>query len=123
MSAVKKPVTWLDQEPHYYHQDSRGHFATLVLFADGSYKHISYRMGELNATLAALAGQSDCYISQASFRSKSRALANLDQLKMLFLDLDCYKDGWQGVAPEEMVWHVLYACEQVKVMLPSLIVF
>ncbi len=125
-------VSALSEAANYHDSERFGFFAILTRDASGKTSQKSYTLDKLpfildqNGQLSRLfvGCKHDVYVSQASFETPSRRVVNLKEIKLAYLDVDCYKFAWgQHQSPEEIAAYFNFLCDFENVPRASEIVF
>jgi hypothetical protein len=77
-------------EARLLHPQDHGFFTVAALGSNGKWKQDHFHTSTLDTVAAALKGNSDTYISQASFVSKLRRSSNMKAVRSVYVDLDIY---------------------------------
>lgn len=77
-------------EAKLLHPQDHGFFTVAALGPNGKWKQDHFHTSTLDAVASSLRGNSDTYISQASFVSKLRRSSNMKAVRSVYVDLDIY---------------------------------
>ena len=90
----------------------------------GRWKEESHRVIDLPKIIKGVNPNIDTYITQATFKNKTRRAVHVDSVGLLFVDLDTYNiSGLVGKSPEEQANSLVYYCSMEGIPIPSIIMF
>lgn len=98
------------------HKSGKGYIS--IAQKTTKWKEKYYNQSEIETAVNDWSGN-DIYTSQNSFTTKHRSLINIERLENLYIDIDCYKDGF---TPNHALSAVEYLAEQGDIPYPSMIV-
>lgn len=103
----------------FHHSDSDGWITVAKKFRDGKFKQYHYKPQELAEKLTNWLGE-DVFFSQNTFYKPQRRIANIRQLKALYVDLDFYLFNY---SPEWVMGKLEYDFFGQTIPEPNLIIF
>lgn len=98
------------------HKSGKGYISIAQKRAKWTEKY--YNQVEMNTAVNDWSGN-DIYTSQNSFSTKRRSLMNIESLENLYIDVDCYKDGF---TTDHALSSVEYLADQGDIPYPNMIV-
>jgi len=108
----------------YLNRESPGYFSILSkVTADAKASHKNHELRHLPTVVNLLNPDINQWISQATFKKKSRLAVNVDQIGMLFTDLDTYHSVYAARTPEEQAYLLWIFCQQEGLPQPSIVMF
>lgn len=117
-------IELFEPSEYLFNKNSEGNFCILYKKEDGIIKQRSYGLSALPTVLNTINPAYDTYISQAIFSGINRRAVMLQEIGLMFSDLDTYNSpGLQGKTPEECVTLLLRFCSQEGLPYPSIVLF
>lgn len=111
----------LDESLLYHDPRAFGFFALLTKRKESDTKdQRSYKLIEMPQVISLLDKSRDAWLSQAEFVKPSRMLVNLARIGLLFVDIDCYKNGYTHT---QALAAVMCVCQEVGLPPPSVSIY
>lgn len=105
-------------ESKLIHSDEKYGFFSILTKKDGRALQRSYRLTDMPKVLPLVTLDGESYISQAEFSQPNRRAVYLLRIRLLFVDLDCYK-----LEPDKALSALLRTCDDSNIPHPSIVNF
>ena len=113
----------IELDPLSFHSGRRGGYVAICRkSAFGDMIQEWYTLPQLPQALARCVGETDCWISQGEFASKSRYTKDLLRIQCCFIDLDYYKTEYRDLTPEQISGLIDIQCDEYSIPRPTAVI-